>query len=536
MSTGTTRDKQEQTQTRSSLRWIALATFLVLVAAILILALVLSGQSLLDDNQASGWTSSTPEEQGINSGKLEAMMAYVKEHDMAVDSIVIVRHGQIVFEEYGNGYTQGKIHRLYSVTKSVTSMLVGIALDAGYIEGLDVPLAELLPDYTSANPDSRRERITLEHLLSMSDGMDWHEHDYPYGDPRNPTHQMSSSSDALQFVLDQPMAREPGEAWAYNSGASMLLGGILEETTGRDLLAFARQVLFDPIGIGLVRWTKAPGGHYYTDGGLYMTPRDMARLGYLMLHNGTWEGRQIVPPDWVTRSTTAQYPAYGAYGYGYQWWIWPDGQGYMAQGLYEQKIIVLPKADMVVVATARISSESFYGVDGLVNAFIVPACTDLPLEAQRKTYAAYGFTFEYPGGFYLEEQPIPGRDTLSDISGIVQIRSNTEPIEIVSVLWDEAEAGLDAQTLLEAYLAGLAETGAVAAPGESVESEKDGHPMVLRISDLALGGGTLPSVSGAWICDRANRAFAVTYLTTAEMTSTELQATFERYLEGLSCH
>jgi hypothetical protein len=191
---------------------------------------------------------------------------------------------------------------------------------------------------------------------------------------------------------------------------------------------------------------------------------------------------------------------------------------------------------MVVVATARIPSESFYGIDGLVNTFILPACTDLPLEAQRKTYAAYGFTFEYPGGFYLEDKPIPGRDTLSDVSGIVQIRSNTEPIEIVSVLWDEAEAGLDAQTLLEAYLVGLAETGAVAEPGESVGGEKDGHSMVLRISDLAIEGGRLPSVSGAWTCDGANRAFAVTYLTTAEMTSTELQATFERHLEGLSCH
>jgi CubicO group peptidase (beta-lactamase class C family) len=197
-----------------------------------------------------------------------------------------------------------------------------------------------------------------------------------------------------------------------------------------------------------------------------MTPRDMARLGYLMLRNGTWDGQQIVPADWVDRSTTAYHPADGCHDYGYQWWILPDGEGYMAAGLYDQRIFVLPEADMVVVITADIRGESFYHVDGLVNTFILPACTDLPQASWRETYEAYGFTFEYPGGFCLADEPIPGRSSLSDASGLLQITSNTEPMELVLVLWAEAEAGEDAGTFLEAYLAGLAETGAEMAPGE----------------------------------------------------------------------
>jgi CubicO group peptidase (beta-lactamase class C family) len=270
----------------------------------------------------------------MDSAKLEAMMAYVGQHDMAVDSIVVVRHGRIVFEEYGPGYVPSLRHRLYSVTKSVTSMLVGIAIDQGAIEGLDVPIAELLPDYTSANPDPRRDQITLEHLLTMSDGIDWREHDFPYDDPRNTVSQMRASADAVQFVLDRPMARAPGEAWAYNSGASILLGAIVEKATGRDLLSFAREVLFDPLGVGTVYWERASGGHYHTGGGLDMTPRDMVRLGYLMLHNGRWDGQQILSAGWVARSTTAHYPAYEPYGYGYQWWILPDEQGCRADGPY----------------------------------------------------------------------------------------------------------------------------------------------------------------------------------------------------------
>jgi CubicO group peptidase (beta-lactamase class C family) len=536
MSKETTQDETEQGRPHSGLVWIVVATLLAVGAVVVILVLLRPGRVVPSSGQGSDWVTSSPEEQGMDAGKLEAMMAYIDEHDMAVDSIVVVRDGRIVFEEYGPGYSPEQRHKLYSVTKSVTSMLVGIAIDQGAIEGLDVPVAQLLPDYTTANPDPRREQMTLEHLLAMSDGIDWREHDFPYEDQRNTVRQMKASADAVQFVLDRPMARAPGEAWAYNSGASILLGAILEQATGRDLLLFAREVLFDPIGIGAVYWEQTSGAHYETDGGLHMTPRDMARLGYLMLHNGTWDGEQIVPAGWVARSTTAHYQAYGPIGYGYQWWILPDEQGYRADGLYQQHIYVLPEADMVVVTTADIRGPSFYSVDGLVNAFVLPACTDLPPPAPRASYDAHGFTFDYPAKFLWEEAPIPGQEALSDASGIVQLTSTWEPLEIVSVLWSEVEGDEDTWSFLEAYLAAIQEQGTKVTPGESREGQKDGHTMALRFSEATFDGGTLPIVSGVWICDTSGRAFAVTYLTTEETTSEELLAAFERYLEGLTCH
>lgn len=256
---------------------------------------------------------------------LEQMMALIDEQGFAYDSVLVVRHGTIVFEAYRNGYDQDTKHHLQSTTKSFSSMLIGIALHEGFLSSVDQKLVDLLPNHTIANMDARKQRITLEHLLTMSDGMDWHELDYPYTDARNTLGQMWASTDAVQHILDRPMAREPGEAWAYNSGTSILLGGILEEATGRDVLGFAHEYLFDPLGIDDVQWDRAPGGHYHTDGGLYLTPRDMARFGYLMLHGGTWDGQEIVSPDWVARSTESHYQASAGQGYGYQWWTLDGG-------------------------------------------------------------------------------------------------------------------------------------------------------------------------------------------------------------------
>jgi CubicO group peptidase (beta-lactamase class C family) len=328
-----------------------------------------------------GWQTATPKEQGMDPALLEQMMALVdggrQGSGLAYDAILIVRHGYIVFEEYRNGYGPERKHHLQSATKSVSSMLIGIALHEGFLEGVDQKLVDLFPDHDIANLDPRKQRLTLEHLLTMSDGMDWHELDYAYTDQRNTLGQMWTSRDAVQHVLDQPMAREPGERWAYNSGTSILLGGILEQATGRDVLAFAREYLFEPLGIQDVKWDKAPGNHYHTDGGLYLTPRDMARFGYLALHGGTWDGKEIVSPEWVARSTETHYQASSGRGYGYQWWTL-DGGAFAAHGHYEQIIYVVPAADLVVVLTGDIPDDVLPPSDGLLYRYILAACTDLP--------------------------------------------------------------------------------------------------------------------------------------------------------------
>lgn len=527
--------------TRPKLIWIVAATLVVVGAVAAVLLLVRPGFATrsadpVSDWPTDSWATSAPEEQGIDSGKLESMRAYIDQHDIPIDSVIVVRHGRIVFEMYGSDYDAGTRHELRSVTKSVVSMLVGIALDQDAIAGLDVPIGQLLPDYTSANPDPRRDRITLEHLLTMSDGIDWHEHTVPYEDPRNPWSRMTSSSDAVRYVLDRPMEHEPGQVWAYNSGASVLLGDSVEEATGSDLLAFARKTLFDPLGIGPVYWERTAGAHYNCGGGLSMTPRDVARLGYLMLHNGRWNGQQILSLDWVTRSTVSRYTAFGPLGYGYQWWILPDGLGYQAKGSYDQNLYVLPGLDMVIVFTADIRGQSLHSVDGLVNTFILPACDDHVAPAARSTYDAHGFTFEYAGQYLLEEAPLPGHAAATEESGMVQITSNTEPKELVLVLWNELDEGEDLPAFLEAYLAGFAMVVGELTPGQAGEGQKDEHPMALRFSQVALEGGTVPVVTGAWICDYSGRGYAMTYLTAEAKSPEELLTRFQEHLKGLTCH
>jgi CubicO group peptidase (beta-lactamase class C family) len=285
--------------------------------------------------------------------------------------VLVIRNGYLVFEQYRRNWKESSRHHLQSVTKSFTSTLVGIAIEEGFIEDVDQGMMDFFPDRTIANLDSRKQNITIKDLLTMSEGMDWHEVDLPYDHPDNSLGQMWRKDDVIQFVLDQPMIRDPGEAWNYNSGTSILLGNIVEQAAGQDMLSFARQYLFDPLGIGGVNWDKADDSHYHTDGGLYMVPRDMARLGYLMLRDGVWEGNQILPPGWVSEASKAHFQTNGSLGYGYQWWTSPQIDIYSARGHYDQAIYVIPEADLVVVFTANIPDEAIHPEDGLLIRYIL---------------------------------------------------------------------------------------------------------------------------------------------------------------------
>jgi CubicO group peptidase (beta-lactamase class C family) len=323
---------------------------------------------------AQEWRTSTPQEQGMDPARLNQMLAVIERDQVAIDSVIVIRHGHIVLEEYRRGWSVHRKHMIQSVTKSFTSVLIGIAMQQGLIDSVDQRMVDFFPELEIANLDARKQRITLEHLLTMSDGIDWHELDYPYDDERNTLGQMWASEDAVQHVLDRPMAREPGDRYSYNSGTSIVLGGILEQVTGRSVPAFAREHLFDPLGIGDVFWALTTGGHYHTDGGLYMTPRDMARFGYLMLHNGQWDGEQIVSNEWVTQSTTAHYSTPWGMGYGYQWWTLPRSQAYAATGHYDQRIYVAPEQDLVTVFTANIADEDPHPTEDWFQRYIVGAC------------------------------------------------------------------------------------------------------------------------------------------------------------------
>ncbi|MFX0064121.1 MAG: serine hydrolase domain-containing protein [Candidatus Hermodarchaeota archaeon] len=320
------------------------------------------------------WLESTPEEQGMNSTKLNQVIDYINDLNFAIDSVVVVRHGYIVLEEYFNPSVsnQSSLHFVYSVTKSFTSALIGIAIQKGFIENVDQKVVDLFSNRIIANLDSRKQNMTIEHLLTMSTGLEWDEWTYSYDDSRNDVIKMIYSSDSVQFILDRLMVNDPGEEWVYSSGASHLLSAIIEQTTNYNTLEFANEFLFGPLGITDVDWWQDPQGIYYGGFGLYLRARDMAKFGYLYLNNGTWDSQQIVSADWVAKSTETAFLRGGGHGYGYQWWTYPQLGIYYAIGLYDQSIFVVPDYNMVVVFTANITSGS-NPEHNLLFDYIIPA-------------------------------------------------------------------------------------------------------------------------------------------------------------------
>jgi CubicO group peptidase (beta-lactamase class C family) len=235
-------------------------------------------------------------------------------------------------------------------------------------------------NWTIQNVDDRKMNITIEHLLTWTDGMEFHENDYPYNDPRNDLGQMWVSDDALQYCLDRPMWNDPGQSWWMNSGTLIILGGIIEIQSGMSILEFANQYLFEPLGIDNLFWSQigggAAGGWYHTDGGLHLSARDFAKFGYLMLNNGTWDGAQIVSEEWVAEATTPRITTGwgGSYRFmGYQWWYWPGQRIYSAHGHHEQAVYVSQEHDLVVVFNGNVPDGEFYPADSLIRDQIIPA-------------------------------------------------------------------------------------------------------------------------------------------------------------------
>ncbi|MGY5858330.1 MAG: serine hydrolase [Candidatus Thorarchaeota archaeon] len=309
--------------------------------------------ALRDYYPTDEWRTCTPEEQGMNGSLLDEMLQYIIENEWAFDSIIIVRGGYIIYEEYPSPeYPMSYYHTLQSATKSFTSALVGIAIKEGFLAGVDETIVDLFSDRLISNLDERKEHITVEHLLTMTSGIEWDEWTYPYTDTvNNDLAAMSVSDDGVDYFLNLPMAAEPGEVWNYNGGCTIVLGALIEELSNMTLLDFAETYLFHPIGIAGGAWLKQPSGYYEAGGGLYLKPRDMARFGYLYLNGGTWNESEVVSLDWILNSTDYHTitPRYG-----YLWWLETGMDAYVASGRLGQKIMVCPEEDMVVVFTASI--------------------------------------------------------------------------------------------------------------------------------------------------------------------------------------
>lgn len=336
----------------------------------------------------SGWPTSTPEAEGIDAAALVAAEAELRSGAHGyVDSLLVIRNGRVVADHrYQHDYVaasapydptpqqynyyhpdwhpfyQGSaLHTLQSVTKSVTSALIGIAVGRGEIEGVEVPMLELLGDRKVADPDGRKASITLADLLTMRSGLEWDESSMPYTDPSNDCAQMEVSADWVQFVLDQPMVADPGTVWVYSSGVSQLLSEILRQGTGLTAHQYAERYLFGPLGIRQYYWKKTPDGLPDTEGGLYLLPEDLAKIGYLFLSNGRWEEQPVLPEGWASSSvesrvadTTPDDPE-SNWGYGYQWWLLDDptrtSRVIAARGYGGQFLLLAPELDLITVFT-----------------------------------------------------------------------------------------------------------------------------------------------------------------------------------------
>lgn len=291
------------------------------------------------------------EAQGIDAELLDRAYADARETP-GIRSLLVQRHGVLVAEEYFNGCAADSLEQVWSVTKSVMSILIGIALDRGDLESLDQTLAEFLPPLVDSLPPDKG-RITVRQLLTMTSGLQWHEMDGggEYG-------RWVASPDMIQYVVDLPWAHTPGEAFLYNTGGSHLVSVALTEATGMPTLDFARQRLFGPLGITDTAWWQDERGYYTGGMGLYLRPVDMMKLGELFLREGRWGSAQVVPQAWVRESTAPFISTNNAvtfgHQYGYSWWV-GRGQGrdfYFANGYAGQFIVVSPALDLVVVATS----------------------------------------------------------------------------------------------------------------------------------------------------------------------------------------
>lgn len=340
------------------------------------------------------WPTGSPAAEGLDPAELQVLDERIRQGDFGlVDRVVVVRNGRLMvnatysqdYREISAGrinaigcgygcddpawdhqfnylhpdwhpYHQGRnVHTLQSVTKSVAATILAAAIFQGAIGGVGDTLVSYLDDFDLSRVDADLRRATLQDLLTMRTGIEWHETDRPM-DLTNTTIALERSDDWVRFTLDQPMDAAPGEKWAYNSGGSHLMAAIVERATGHRMDKYAEEHLFGPLGITDYHWKITPAGRPDALGGLYLEAIDLARIGMLYLQDGVWEGRRILPEDWVRDATRRHVDNPG---YGYQWWR-PDPFGvevWAGQGFGDQYLLVLPESDTVAV----INSWNLFG-------------------------------------------------------------------------------------------------------------------------------------------------------------------------------
>jgi CubicO group peptidase (beta-lactamase class C family) len=329
-----------------------------------------------------GWPIDTPDAQGFDRSRLCRLADRLREAD-DVHSVVVARHGRLVFEQYFAGYDEpwghddkryefdAKMkHDMRSVSKSVVSLLIGIAIDRKMIEGIDASALQFFPEMTSVATEGWAD-IKLRDLLTMSSGVAWDEA-RAWTDPKNDEAHLGSENDPIRYIFTKNLAAPPGTQWNYNGGGVELLGAIIARRSGQSLDAFARDALFAPLGITDFEWQAYyPNGRISAASGLRLRPRDATKIGQLMLNKGAWQGARIVSADWIEQSVVPRFQAIGYFGglffYGKLWWLGRTLSGgqevtwISAIGLGGQRIFIVPSLDLVVTSTSGLYGDARQG-------------------------------------------------------------------------------------------------------------------------------------------------------------------------------
>lgn len=360
------------------------------------------------------WPVASPQSQSMNADSLQAFHNDIASGKYGyIDGMLITRNGKLIYQQsyqhdyakiYGDSaakksglnqydpggpynyynpwwhpfYHRSDLHSLQSVTKTITSVIIGVATARKEFPALSTPVLSFFDTTTVKNIDDRKKRMTILHLLTMTAGFDWDE-SFHYSDPRNDCTVMEGSFDWVQYVIDKPMAVEPGQSFRYNSGASQLLSYIFRKATGKDIEEYAFQYLFSPLGITRYFWKRSPTGLVDSEGGLYLSASDLAKVYYLFLKEGSWNGDQLVTKEWVKASVTPAVSAGRGVKYGYKWWLYEYGNDnskytWAGSGFGGQWPMIIPEYNIVAVFTGwniiggRPSLRATTAINRLINA------------------------------------------------------------------------------------------------------------------------------------------------------------------------
>ena len=301
-----------------------------------------------------GWKVSSLTSLKMDTSRICRLMGHLENNPHKIHSLLLVKNDYLLVEEYFSGYSPEKLHDLRSVTKSIRSLLMGIAIDLGYVESIDDPISKYLGKYWSEQLQEEKGGITIRHLLTMSTGLDCNDWDKKSKGQEDKVHK---KKDWIQYTLDLPVRNDPGTISHYCSMGTVLAAEIISQAAGMSMDEFARQYLFDPLGITNVRWGHTSGNGVLNSGKrLYLAPRDMAKIGQLVLNQGLWNGMQIVSADWLLAATSPQTKITGI-DYGFLWWSIPfqaNEKVMLAQtatGNGGQYIFVFPELNAVAVFT-----------------------------------------------------------------------------------------------------------------------------------------------------------------------------------------